>query len=234
MKELNYYFKNIESFTEKEIFENTKFVWEPLSKLDNYLKEKIVDKDIKINKGTTEEFCSIQGNYFIDENTNIGANTTIIGPVIIGKNVTIMPGTLIRSGTIIGDNVVIGHGSEIKHSIIQNNAKIQSFTFCGDSIIGKSTRIGSGTILANRRFDQKDIEIKIQNEKYNTGLNFFGAIVGDNSRIGANCTTSPGTLIGPYTYIFPGVKVWGFIEEQKRVIPEKEYRITENEKIELD
>ena len=234
MKELNYYFKNIESFTEKEIFENTKFVWEPLSKLDNYLKEKIVDKDIKINKGTTEEFCSIQGNYFIDENTNIGANTTIIGPVIIGKNVTIMPGTLIRSGTIIGDNVVMGHGSEIKHSIIQNNAKIQSFTFCGDSIIGKSTRIGSGTILANRRFDQKDIEIKIQNEKYNTGLNFFGVIVGDNSRIGANCTTSPGTLIGPYTYIFPGVKVWGFIEEQKRVIPEKEYRITENEKIELD
>ena len=234
MKELDYYFKNIESFTEKEIFENTKFVWEPLSKLDSYLKEKIVDKDIKINKGTTEEFCSIQGNYFIDENTNIGANTTIIGPVIIGKNVTIMPGTLIRSGTIIGDNVVIGHGSEIKHSIIQNNAKIQSFTFCGDSIIGKSTRIGSGTILANRRFDQKDIEIKIQNEKYNTGLNFFGAIVGDNSRIGANCTTSPGTCIGPYTYIFPGVKVWEFIEGQKRVIPEKEYRITENEKIELD
>ena len=130
MKELDYYFKNIENFTEKEIFENTKFVWEPLSKIDNYLKEKIVDKDIKINKAKTEEFCSIQGNYFIDENTKIGANTTIIGPVIIGKNVTIMPGVLIRPGTIIGDNVVMGANSIVLGGVKIGNDVFSSRCIC--------------------------------------------------------------------------------------------------------
>ncbi|MBP3841797.1 MAG: glucose-1-phosphate thymidylyltransferase [Bacilli bacterium] len=233
MKELSYYFKHIDEFSEKDIFKDTKFVWEPLNKLDNYLSQKVVSKNLKINNATTGEFCCITGNYIIGEGTKIGANTTIEGPVIIGKNVTIQSGALIRPGTIIGDNVVIGHGCEAKHSIIQNNAKVQSFTFCGDSIIGKSSRIGSGTILANRRFDQKNIQIKENEEKYDTNLQFFGAIIGDSSRLGANCTTSPGTCVGSYTWVLPGIKLWGFIPEEKRLIPQKEYIVTDNPKVEL-
>ena len=146
---LEYYFKHMEEFSQKEIFKNCTYVWEPLNKINNYLQTKIVEPNIKINKAKTGEFCSITGNYFIDEGTRIGANVSIEGPVMIGKNVTIQSGALIRPGTIIGDNCVIGHSCEAKHSIIQNKAKVQSFTFCGDSIIGKGTRVGSGTILAN-------------------------------------------------------------------------------------
>lgn len=233
MIELDYYFQNLESFSEKEIFENCKYVWEPLNRIDEYLNEKVIKKDIKENKGVIGEFTSITGNYIIGENTKIGANVTIEGPVIIGKNVTVQSGALIRPGSIIGDNAVIGHGCEAKHCIIQNNAKVQSFTFCGDSIIGKSTRIGSGTILANRRFDQKNITIKESDVKHDTNLAFFGAIVGDSSRLGANCTTSPGTLVGPYTWVLPGISLWGFIEKEKRLIPQKEYIITDNPKVEL-
>ncbi len=230
---LEYYFKHIEEFSEKEIFENCTFVWEPLNKINTYLKEKIVEPNIKINKAETGEFCSITGNYFIDEGTRIGANVSIEGPVIIGKNVTIQSGALIRPGTIIGDNCVIGHSCEAKHCIIQNKAKVQSFTFCGDSIIGKSTRIGSGTILANRRFDQKNIEIKINGEKFSTETDFFGAIVGDNSRMGANSTSVPGTCIGPYTWILPTVQVRGFIPAEKRILPKAEYIVQENPRVEL-
>ena len=230
---LEYYFKHIEEFSEKEIFENCTFVWEPLNKINTYLKEKIVEPNIKINKAETGEFCSITGNYFIDEGTRIGANVSIEGPVIIGKNVTIQSGALIRPGTIIGDNCVIGHSCEAKHCIIQNKAKVQSFTFCGDSIIGKSTRIGSGTILANRRYDQKNIEIKINGEKFSTETDFFGAIVGDNSRMGANSTSVPGTCIGPYTWILPTVQVRGFIPAEKRILPKAEYIVQENPRVEL-
>ena len=231
--ELNYYFEHIDEFREKELFEGTKFVWEPLNRINDYLKEKIVDKNVKINKAETGEFCSITGNYYIDEGTRIGANVSIEGPVIIGKNVTIQSGALIRPGTIIGDNAVIGHSCEAKHCIIQNKAKVQSFTFCGDSIIGKSTRIGSGTILANRRFDQKNIQIKINGEKFDTGTDFFGAIVGDNTRLGANSTSIPGTCIGPYTWILPTVQVRGFIPAEKRILPKAEYVIQENPRVEL-
>lgn len=230
---LEYYFKHIEDFREKEIFEGCNFIWEPINKINKYVEEKIIKNDVKVNKAQIGDFTSITGNYYIDEGTNIGANVTIEGPVIIGKNVTIQAGALIRPYSIIGDSAVIGHGAEIKHCIIQNKAKVQSFTFCGDSIIGKSTRIGSGTILANRRFDQKNIMLKINGEKFDTGTDFFGAIIGDNTRLGANSTSIPGTCIGPYTWILPTIQVRGFIPAEKRIIPKNDYLITDNPKVEL-
>jgi bifunctional UDP-N-acetylglucosamine pyrophosphorylase/glucosamine-1-phosphate N-acetyltransferase len=231
---LNYYFEHIDEFEYKELFDNCTYPWEALAKVTPMLEEKVVKPDLKINNGHIGEFVSIQGNYIIGEGTQIHSNVSIEGPVIIGKNVTIQSGALIRPGCVIGDNCVIGHGAEIKHSIIQNKAKVQSLTFAGDSIIGKSTRVGSGTILSNRRFDQKNITIKnSQGEKVDVGTDFFGAIVGDNSRLGANCTTLPGSFIGAYTWILPTVQIRGFVPSEKRVFPVQSTRIEENPRLEL-
>ena len=232
--ELKYYFEHMEEFRHNELFENCTYIWEPLSKINDYIKKKIVDKNIQINKAEEiGEFVSIKGNYFIDEGTKIGSNVTIQGPVLIGKNVEIQSGALIRPGSIIGDNCVVGHASEVKHSILQNKAKVASLAFVGDSILGKSTRIGSGIILANRRFDQKNIEIKIDGTKYDTGTDFFGAVIGDTTRLGANCTTLPGTCIGPYTCILPTVQVRNFVPAEKRILPKAEYTTQDNPRIEL-
>lgn len=231
--ELKYYFEHMDEFRDKEIFENCTYVWEPLVKVKEYINKTIVEKGVKINKGEIGKFVSITGNYFIDEGAKIGANVTIQGPVIIGKKAEIAAGALIRPYTIIGDGASVGHGSEVKHAILQNKAKVASLSFVGDSIMGKSARIGSGTIIANRRFDQKNIEIKIEGNKYDTETDFFGSIIGDNSRLGANCTSIPGTCIGPYTWILPTVQVRGFVPAEKRVFPKAEYKITENPKVEL-
>ena len=230
---LEYYFKHMDEFSEENIFEGCTYVWEVLDKVKEYLNKKIVEPNIKINKAEMGEFVSITGNYFIDEGTKIGSNVTIEGPVIIGKNVTIQSGALIRPGTILGDGSSVGHSSEIKHAILQNKAKVASLAFVGDSILGKSARIGSGTILANRRFDQQNIPIKINGEKHDTGTDFFGSIIGDNTRLGANCTSIPGTCVGPYTWIFPTIQVRGFVPEGKRIMPKEDYIILDNPKIEL-
>ena len=231
---LEYYFKNIEEFAFKELFNNCTYPWEVLNNINDYIKKFMNNEDMKINKASEiGEFCSIQGNYFIDEGTKIQANVTIQGPVLIGKNVEIQAGALIRPGTIIGDNCCIGHSSEVKHAILQNKSKVASLAFVGDSILGKSARIGSGVILANRRFDQKNITIKIDGEKIDTGSDFFGSIIGDSTRLGANVATLPGTFIGPYTWILPGLQVRGFVPAEKRVFPKEEYIVMDNPKIEL-
>lgn len=230
---LDYYFKEMDKFTFKEVFEGCTYPWEALEKAKEFIKEKIVDKDIKVNKAEVGEFVSISGNYFIDEGTKIHANAVIQGPVMIGKNVEIQSGALVRPWTVIGDNCVVGHASEVKHCIMQNKSKVASLAFCGDSILGKSTRIGSGIILANRRFDQQNITVKINGEKHDVGTDFFGAIIGDSTRLGANSTTVPGTFIGPYTWILPTVQVRGFVPAEKRVFPMAEYRIDENPRVEL-
>ena len=230
---LNYYFEDIENFRFKDIFEGCTYPWEVIAKTKTFIKEFMSNENMQVNKAKVGEFCSIEGNYFIDEGTVIHSNVCIQGPVLIGKNVEIQSGALIRPGTIIGDNAVVGHGSEVKNAILQNKAKVASLAFVGDTILGKSARIGSGVILANRRFDQKNITVKINGEKIDVGTDFFGSIIGDSSRLGANAVSLPGTFIGPYTWILPGVQARGFIEKEKRVFPKTECIITENPKVEL-
>ena len=131
MKELenSYYFQNLDSFEHKELFENCTYPWEVLAKGKEYLKLKLVDEDVKVNKAETAEFCTLKGNYFIDEGTKIYPNVTIEGPVYIGKNCKIMPGAYVRPGTITGDDVVIGYNTETKNVILQNGCKVASQVF---------------------------------------------------------------------------------------------------------
>jgi len=231
---LDYYFKDMEEFTFKEVFEGCTYPWEVLNNINEYIKKFTNNREMKINN-TVEigEFCSITGNCFIDEGTKIHSNVTIQGPVLIGKNVEIQSGALIRPGSIIGDGASVGHASEVKHAVLQNKSKVASLSFVGNSILGKSARIGSGTILANRRFDQKNVITKINEKKIDTESDFFGSIIGDNTRLGANVVTLPGTFVGAYTWILPGLQIRGFIPEGKRVFPKTEHIITENEKVEL-
>ena len=230
---LDYYFEDIENFRFKELFDGCTYPWEVLAKTKTFINDFMQNENMQINKAKVGEFCSLEGNYFIDEGTIVHANVCIQGPVLIGKNVEIQSGALIRPGTIIGDNSVVGHGSEVKNAIMQNKAKVASLVFVGDTILGKSARIGSGVILANRRFDQKNIKVKLNGEKIDVGTDFFGSIIGDSSRLGANAVALPGTFIGPYTWILPGVQARGFIEKEKRVFPVQELRIIQNPKIEL-
>ena len=226
-----YYFKNYEdNEIFKELLKEIKNVWEIRDKAKDYLKREIEDKCIKVNKATVLGNINLIGNYYIDEGTKIYSGVTIEGPVYIGKNVEIKPGAYIRPGSIISDNCSIGFNSEIKSAVLQKGAKVASLAFVGDSILGKSARIGSGVITANRRFDQDTIKVKINNEKEDTKTDYFGLVIGDNSRIGANSASFPGTFIGPYTWIFPLTQVHGFIPELKKVSNKKEMIFSENAK----
>ena len=221
-----YYFKNYE---DNEIFKklilNIKNVWEIRENAKKYLKEEIQEKNIKENNGELLGEVTFIGNYYIGEGTKIYSNVTIEGPVYIGKNVEIKPGAYIRPGTIISDNCSIGFNSEVKASVLQKGAKVASLAFVGDSILGKSARIGSGVITANRKFDQSNIR--------ETESDFFGLVLGDNSRMGANSASLPGTFIGPYTWIFPVTQVRGFIPELKKVSNKPEMYMTDNQKMDL-
>ncbi|HAN10177.1 MAG TPA: hypothetical protein DCP90_06155 [Clostridiales bacterium] len=213
----NYYFESLEDYKHGCLFNDMTHVWEVMKKLQEYVEDTIninfFSEDFKEMKN--RQNVVITGKCMIEESTVIYPNVVIEGPSIIGENCTIMPGAFIRPYTIIGDNCTIGHCAQVKHSIIMDNAKVQSFTFVGDSIIGDSARVGSGSILANRRFDQRNITVKNADELFDLGLDFFGCVLGDHSRIGANCTTLPGTFIGKYTWIGPMTKVKGFIAKEK-------------------
>lgn len=233
---LNYYFNNYQqNKIMNQLTQNIKNIWDIRNNSKKFLEENIVEKGLKENHGVLlGDNVTFIGNYYVGEGTKIYPGTVIEGPVYIGKNVSIMPGAYVRPGTITGDKCVIGFNSEVKNSVIQDGAKIASLAFVGDSILGKSARIGSGVITANRRFDQQNIRLRQENgEKLDTGTDFFGCILGDYARIGANSVTSPGTLIGPYTWIYPATSIHGFIPKEKRVYNKSNWTIEDNVKIEL-
>ena len=156
----------------------------------------------------------------IGEGTKVDPFVMIEDNVIIGDNCLIRSGALIRSGTVIGNNCVIGHNAEIKHAFICDQAKVSSNAFVGDSIIGYGARIASGVIIGNRRFDQQTIAWSGPDGSIKTDQDKLGIIVGDYTRLGANVTTSPGAIVGAYTWVASGNVVAGFIDTRKYIKPD--------------
>ncbi|MCL2568444.1 MAG: hypothetical protein FWE12_03270 [Oscillospiraceae bacterium] len=231
---LDYYFSNHDAFPFPNWFEGMEQPSEILEKATAFLKTRLVEPGVQENHATMKGTAPhLYGPYYIGKNTVIYNNVTIIGPVYIGENVDILPGATIRPGTIISDNCSVGHGSEIKHSVLFAGAKVASLAFVGDSVLGKSARIGSGVITANRKFDQTNATLTLDSERHDLGADFFGVIIGDSARLGANSVTQPGTHIGPHTWIFPLTNVRGFIPREKRVFAEQTLRMTENDVLEL-
>lgn len=228
--DLNYYFEDLSAFPFAGFFDGLKTPADILVKAKSFLKETLVDPDVREEHGEVVGCVSFYGNYYIGEGSKIYNGVTIMGPVYIGKNVEILPDTVIRPYTIIGDGCSIGHGSELKHAVLFNGAKVASLAFVGDAVLGRSARIGSGVITANRKFDQSSASVKIDGVKHDLGSDYFGCILGDYSRLGANSVTQPGTHIGPYSWIFPMTCVRGFIPAQKRVYEKKEFIFEENER----
>ena len=235
--DLNNYFENITQ--DDELF--VKWIGYSKSVLDifdNATKNiiNVVENSGKQDIRTTniQENVKILGNVFIDEGTEIESGSVIQGPVYIGKNCKLMYNSYIRPGTIMGDNCVVGFSTEVKHTIMRTGSKISDLAFVGDSVLGKNARVGSGVIVANRAFSQSNVIVKDENKnKIDIGREAMGIILGDNSRVGSNATTSPGTFIGKFSWIYPHTCIHGIVPPQKKVYDKQNLVFVDNERKEL-
>lgn len=118
-------------------------------------------------------------------------------PLIISENCFVASHAYLRAGVYLDKGVRIGPGSEIKSSIIGHNSAMAHFNYIGDSIIGNSVNFEAGALIANHYNERSDrtIWVQVNGISTNTGINKFGALVGDNSKIGANAVLSPGTIL---------------------------------------
>lgn len=174
------------------------------------LGELFVDLDSSHILGEIHEYVAVTGPVHVGRGSVVHSNVVLEGPIIIGENVSIRSHAQIRKGAYIGSDCVIGHGADIKNSLCLNGSKIQDGTFVGDSILGCGARIGSGAILANRKFNQSEVRVQLDDGSLvESGREFLGAILGDYVRVGANAVLSPGTIIGRHTWVGSGVVLQG-------------------------
>ena len=157
-------------------------------------KDVIIEVNTHI-RGDTKIFnnCVIGPNTFI-ENSKIGLNCEISNSTVydsqIMDNIKIGPYSHIRPKSKISSNSKIGNFVEIKNSQIEEESKVNHLSYIGDSIIGKSTNIGAGTITAN--FDgQKKHQTKIgKNSSIGANTVFVAPI-----NLGESVTTGAGSVI---------------------------------------
>jgi len=173
------------------------------------------------------EKAVIEGKVIIDENARVFENAVIRGPVYVGPGSVIGNSSLIRDYSHIGANCVVGYSTEIKGSYIGDGCWFH-MSYAGDSIIGEGCSFGAGTILANFRFDEGTIPVRIDGEPIDSGLGKFGAIIGNNSRTGVNVSVMPGVKIGPNSIVGPHVCLTGDLGPGKMALPERGYKTIRN------
>lgn len=175
-------------------------------------------KDFVINLGKTldkNEFNEIEENVWIHKSCKVYGTATILAPTIIGAGTEVRPGAFIRGSVLVGENCVIGNSTELKNVIIFNNVQVPHYNYVGDSILGYKSHMGAGSITSNVKSDKTLVHVKGMScgKAFDiaTGLKKFGAMLGDNVEVGCNSVLNPGTVIGPFSNIYPVSRVRGYV-----------------------
>lgn len=202
-------FFELSSFSHKTLFNIDEMVWNALSNLTQYLEDLI---DEYANAEPMEGvFLERPDKIVIEKGVKIEKGAYLKGPCWIGAGSVIRHGAYVREYVLVGKGCVIGHGSEVKHSIFLNDVFTSHFNYVGDSILGNRVNLGAGAVCANVRFDRKEIILSSKEGKLQTGMKKFGAILGDESQMGCNAVSNPGTLFLPKSLCPPCSNVGGVI-----------------------
>ena len=154
-----------------------------------------LSKDTIFGKNVTiEPYVVIGSKVKIGDNACIKSFTHIEGTKI-EKNVVVGPYARLRSGTILKSNAKIGNFVETKKATINTNSKVNHLSYIGDTIIGKNSNIGAGTITCN--YDG------VKKHKTKISDNVF---VGSNSSLVAPVKLEKNSTIGAGSVITRNVK----------------------------
>ena len=184
-----------------ELFEGSVHVWDGLKRLREFFAE----GRFSSGKFTVVGRPYIGENVFIGEGTVVEEGAMILGPALIGRNCRIRHGAYIRDCSVIGDSVVAGHSCEVKASILFNQCEVTDSNYVGDSILGYKAHLGAGVKISNVKIMPGKISVRFNGEDIDTGLEKFGAIVGDYAQIGCNAVLNPGSIIGRNCVIYAGM-----------------------------
>lgn len=175
----------------------------------------------------------VEGRVVIEDGVRVLENAVIRGPAYIGAKSIIGNNVLVRDYSHIGRNCVVGYSTEVKGSYIGDNCWFHS-SYVGDSVIDDNCSLAAGTVLANFRFDERNVKVKVSGETIDSGLDKFGAIMGAGSKTGINSSIMPGVRIGPNSFVGSHVCLMRDLPANKLVMMEPRYRVLDSDIIAAD
>ena len=177
--------------------------------LQNKIRDRFIKQGVKMVAPDT---------VFFSNDTKIGKNVTIEPYVVFGRKVKIKnnvkilsfthledvrvengssvgPFARLRPGTVLEKNTKIGNFVEVKKSRVGKNSKVSHLSYVGDTIIGKSSNIGAGTITCNYDGIKKNRTIIKDN-----------VFIGSNTSLIAPVKINKNSIVGAGSVITKNVK----------------------------
>lgn len=188
----------------RDIFDGAVYPWEVLRKISDFI--------VTLGSTLPEDRYEKKGDdVWIAKSAKVYPSACIGGPAIIDEEAEIRHCAFIRGSAIVGRGAVVGNSTELKNVILFNKVQVPHYNYVGDSILGFKAHMGAGSITSNVKSDRTLVVVKAGEEKIETGLKKFGAMLGDNVEVGCNSVLNPGTVIGRQTNIYPTSMVRGVI-----------------------
>lgn len=188
----------------RELFEGKTYPWEVLPEIGTFIK--------KLGESLDPEEYERRGeDVWIARTASVAPTACVNGPAIIGKNAEVRHCAFIRGNAIVGEGSVVGNSTELKNVVLFNSVQVPHYNYVGDSVLGYKSHMGAGSICSNVKSDKKLVVVKNGEEKIETGLKKFGAMLGDHVEVGCGSVLNPGTVIGRNTNIYPLSPVRGCV-----------------------
>ena len=185
-------------------FDSTEYPFQVIAQLKDILED--------IIKNPPDGYTVYKDGVLIGKNVTIDESATVLPPTVICDGAIIRQGAYIRGIAFIGEGAVVGHSTEVKGSILMNEAQAPHFNYVGDSILGNRAHIGAGVILSNLKADKSTVIIRGETS-LSTGMRKLGAILGDGAEVGCNAVLNPGSIIGKGSTVYPLVSWRGVLPE---------------------
>ena len=211
MKNEKLFAKNLFDYSKsiaRPLLETVEFPWEALPKIKDFIIElgKTLDPEIYEHRGE---------NIWVAKSATVYPSAYLGGPLIICEDAEIRHCAFIRGSAIVGKGAVVGNSTELKNSILFDGVQVPHYNYIGDSILGYKAHTGAGTITSNLKSDKSLVTVMVKDEKIDTGVKKFGAMLGDYVEVGCNSVLNPGSVIGRGTSIYPLSFVRGYVSANR-------------------
>ncbi len=190
----------------KPLLESVEYPWEALPKIKDFI--------IEIGKTLDPEIYEQRGeNIWVAKSATVFPSAYLGGPLIICEDAEVRHCAFIRGSAIVGRGAVVGNSTELKNSILFDGVQVPHYNYIGDSILGYKAHTGAGTITSNLKSDKSLVTVLCEEEKVETGVKKFGAMLGDHVEVGCNSVLNPGSVVGRNTNVYPLSFVRGYVPE---------------------
>jgi carbonic anhydrase/acetyltransferase-like protein (isoleucine patch superfamily) len=193
------------------------YPWDFHYTVQRILREELTEASVSPNVSIAKSTI-IDGPCMIEDSVTIDDFCKIKGPTYIGRGSFIGMSSLIRN-CMIGSETHIGFNCEVGRSYLLGHDKIPHQNVIVDSLIGENVWFGAYSATDNVLPQEEIITYEINKGKaIDTGMDHFGAVIGNNCTISTSVIFKPGSHIPENTLI---QALWKTYQVSKNTEPKK-------------